>query len=132
MSEFFNAWKGCMDGSSFPVPAVEDVNESLEFLHKLHDAWEQAGADEELLFAGLVAAAAAGTIALGPEVGGFLAEAAGQIGQAVVLVYLTACIACLGNVAIDRIRDLFAAGQVPDFIVAELKGKGYDLNTAVG
>jgi hypothetical protein len=72
---------------------------------------------------------AAGAIAGVDEVAGaVLAEAAGIVAT----TYLTACVSCLGTVAIDELRGLFASNEVPDSIAAKLSDQGFDLTaTAV-
>jgi hypothetical protein len=127
MSTFSDSWKQCMQANSLPVPDLETANEALEFLHKLHDAWENAGGEAELTIGALlVAGALAGTIGAGAL------EVLGEVAAVTVTLYLSACIACMGSVAIDDLKNLFASGQMPDFVVAELESQGIALeNNAV-
>ena len=124
MSEFSENWVACMHGNGLPVPDVEGVNEALEFVHKIHSAWENAGGGEELTIAALIAAGAFAGV--DEAVLAVLAEA----GAVVAAAYLSACIGCIAAVALDDLKGLFAQGELPDFVVAELETQGIDLATA--
>lgn len=121
MSDFSENWVQCMHNSGLLVPTVEDANEALEFLHKLHSAWENAGGEAELTIGALLAA--------GALVG--VDEAAlavlGEVAQVAVLFYISACVGCIASVALDDLKGLFASNEVPDFAVAELENQGVDL-----
>jgi hypothetical protein len=121
MSAFSEAWAQCMHRNGLPVPDVETANEALEFIDALHSAWEHAGGGEELLIGGLIAAGAF----VGAD------EAAltllGHVAQVAAALYISACVTCIGSVAIDDLKGLFAQGQVPDFVVAQLDSQGVDL-----
>ena len=110
-----------MHGNGLPVPDVQTLNEALEFLDKVHSAWENAGGGEELLIGALIA----GGAVVGVD------EAAlavlGEVAQVAALAYLGACITCLGSVAVDDLKGLFAAGQLPAFVVAQLETNGIDV-----
>jgi hypothetical protein len=76
-----------------PLPAPQSLLDSagdfLEWLEQLHSAWENAGGDEEMTLAAL--------LALGAVVGvdeTFVA-AVGTAAQVTVLAYIAACAACL-------------------------------------
>ncbi len=121
MSSFSEGWEQCMHSSGLPVPNVEDANEALEFLHKLHSAWENAGGDEQLTIGAL--------LALGAVVGfdeGALAVL-GEVAQVAAVLYLSACVGCLAAVAFDDLRRLLASNELPDFVVAELGNQGSPL-----
>lgn len=120
MSAFFDAWKQCMLQSGLPVPTIDTVNEAVEFLHTLQTAWEQSGADEALLMGALPASALVS----------FGKDAVGAVAGVVVLVYEKACISCLASVALDGLRSLASNGQLPDFVVAELRNEGIDIANA--
>ena len=121
MSEFSEAWVQCMHGVGFPVPDVETANDALEFVDKLHSTWENAGGGEELTIAALIAA--------GAFVGADEAVLAvlGEVAQVAVAMYITAYIGCLASVALDDLKGLFASGELPNFVVAELESQGVDI-----
>lgn len=122
MSSFSDAWAHCMHGNGLPVPDVQTLNEALEFLDKVHSAWENAGGGEELLIGALIAG---GAIVVG--------EAAlvvlGEVAQVAAFAYLGAGILCLASVAVDDLKGLFAAGQLPAFVVAQLETNGIDVKS---
>jgi hypothetical protein len=121
MSAFAERWEQCMHGRGLPVPSVEDANEALEFVDKLHSAWENANGDEVMTIGAL--------IALGAFTGVDEAavEVLGEVAQVAAVLYISACIACLASVAIDDLRRRFASADLPDFVVAELNSQGVDL-----
>lgn len=121
MSAFFEKWEQCMHGHGFPVPNVEDANEAIELLHKLHSAWENAGGEEVMTIGALLATGA--IIGIDEAVLMVLEEVA----QIAVAIYIGACIGCIASVAIDDLRGLFASNEIPDFVVAELNNQGIDL-----
>ena len=131
MSEFSDNWAQCMRNGGFPVPTVETANEALEYLHKLHDAWENAGGGEELTIGELLlgGAAVVGAGAAVVEFGEDALVVLGQIGQVAVAFYLSACVGCLASVALDELKNLFAGNELPDFVVAQLESQGVDLTT---
>lgn len=124
MSDFSNAWCTCMHSKSLPVPDLETVEDALDLIHKLHDAWETAGGGEELLIGGLIAAGA--LVGVDEGVVAVLGEAA----QVAVGMYLLACTGCLASAAYDRLVSLNEAGEVPPEVVAMLDEQGVDLNVA--
>ena len=126
MSTFSEALVTCMQGHGLPVASVENVTEALEFVDKLHSAWENAGGGEELTIVALIAAGAF----VGVDEGVLAAlEAVGQVAAA---LYISACIGCIASVAIDDLKGLFASNDLPDYVVAELNNEGVALSgTAV-
>lgn len=124
MNTFFENWKQCMHGNGLPVPCVEDANEALEFVHKLHLALENAGGDEEMTIGTLITFGAAG-----------IDEAAlavlGEVAQVAAAFYIDACISCIVSVALDDLKRLFANNELPNFVVAELDSQGIDLTGEV-
>jgi hypothetical protein len=124
MSAFSDAWIGCMRGNGFPVIDAEAVGDALEFVDSIHSAWEKAGGDEKVTIGARLAA--------GAFVGADKATLVvlGEAAKAVFLAYVGACIACLGSVAIDDLRNLFAQGKVSDFVVAQLQDDGINLAVA--
>ena len=121
MSEFSEAWAQCMRRNGLPVPDLETANEALEFADKLHSAWENAGGGEELTIGAL--------IAVGAFVGADEAvlTVLGEVAQVAAAIYITASISCVASVALDDLKGLFARGELPDFVVAELESQGVDI-----
>ena len=121
MSSFSDAWVGCMQGSGFPVPDVQTVNEAVEFIEEIHSAWENTGGDEQLLVGALIT----GGAIVGVD------EAAlavlGAVAEVAVLTYLSACMSCLGSTAFDELKGLFAAGKLPAFVLSQLDTNGIDV-----
>ena len=106
---FSDCFSSCM--SPLPVPNVDGLNEALEFLHKLHDAWENAGGNEELLLSGLVAAGA---------VTGIDEAALAAAGGVTVLAYIALCVGCAAGCAGASIWDAIASSDTPDWLQSEL------------
>ncbi|MGI4832330.1 MAG: hypothetical protein ACRYFK_02615 [Janthinobacterium lividum] len=125
MSEFSEQWAGCMQSIGLPVPNVENANEALEIFDKIHSAWESAGGEAELTIGALLATGLL-TVA-----GGAVVEVLGEIAAVTVAAYLGACIGCVASVARDEVKNLFASGQLPAFVVAELESQGVDLQAKV-
>ncbi|EEA01123.1 hypothetical protein BH160DRAFT_3557 [Burkholderia sp. H160] len=124
MSAFSDRWTQCMQGSGFPVPTVEDANEALDFLDKLHNALENSGGADVTIGALLAAGAVTG-------VDEAILATLGEVATVAVGVYIGACVACLGSVAFDDLKGLFASNAVPDFVVAQLNSQGVDLGGTV-
>jgi len=121
MSNFSESWEQCMHGNGLPVPSVEDANEALELMHKLHSAWENAGGDEQMTIGALIALGALAGVDEGALV------VLGEVAQVAAALYISACIGCIASVALDDLKNLFAENELPDFVVAELDGQGVDL-----
>jgi hypothetical protein len=113
-----------MRNNGFPIIDVETVEEALDFVESIHSAWEKAGGDEKVTIGALLVAGAF----LGVD------EAAlavlGEAAAIVLVAYLAACVGCMGSVAIDDLRRLFAQGDLPDFVVAQLEEEGLELAMA--
>ncbi len=88
---FTDDFNSCMSSSGLPTPGqvFDSLSDTLEFLHKLHDAWEAAGGGEEMTLAALAAAGAATGIDEG-----VLAILAGA-GTVTVSFYMGACFTCM-------------------------------------
>ena len=56
MSAFSGRWEHCMHDKGLPVPSVEDANEALELVDKIHQAIENAGGEAEVTIGALIAA----------------------------------------------------------------------------
>jgi hypothetical protein len=125
MSEFFDRWSQCMQGSGFPVPSVEDANEAVEILHKLQSAWESSGGEVDTTIGALLAAGALTGVDEG------VLAVLGEVATVAAGVYLSACTACLGSTAYDSLKGLFASNALPDFVVAQLRSQGVDLGGTV-
>jgi hypothetical protein len=121
MSDFSDSWKQCMRGNGFPVPDIETAREALEFVDQLHSAWEGAGAGDELLIGALLAGGA--LVGVDEAVLAFL----GDVAEVAAVVYIGACLGCIGSVALDDLKGLFASGELQPFVVAELEKQGVDV-----
>jgi hypothetical protein len=125
MNSFFENWEQCMHSNGLPVPNVEDANEALELLDKLHQAVENAGGEAEVTIGTL--------LALGAFIG--LDEAAlvvlGEVAEVTAALYISVCIGCIASVGFDDLKSLFASNELPDFVVAELNSQGVDLTDEV-
>ncbi len=122
MSQFSDDWVQCMHGSGLPVPNVEDANEALEYVHKIHSALENASGGEAEVTIGTL-------IALGAFAGVDEAVliALGDVAQVAAALYISACLGCVASVALDDLKKLFAENALPDFVVAELNDQGVEL-----
>ena len=109
----------CMHDKGLPVPSPDSLDDFVEFIDNLHQAWEASGGEADTTLAALVAIgavtgidetilAAAGTVAVG--------------------VYIAACIACLASTPIDLLRDLFKKIELPDFMGQQFASLGIDLS----
>jgi hypothetical protein len=121
MSDFSDAWVNCMRRNGLPVVEAKTVEEAIDFVEKIHTAFEKVGGDDKVLIGAL--------LVVGGAVG--LDEAAlavlGQVATVAAVTYLGACILCMGSVALDDLKRLFAQGKVPDFIVSQLETDGIDI-----
>jgi hypothetical protein len=125
MSVFFDRWGQCMHGSGLPIPSVEDANEALEFVHKLHSALEGSGAEAGVTIGALIALGAFA----GVDEGGL--AVLGEVAGVAAAVYISASIACIGSVAFDDLKSLFASNDLPEYVVAQLNSQGVDLTAEV-
>ena len=110
-----------MHGKGLPVPDVQDANEALEMLDKLHQALEAAGGEAEVTIGTLIASGALGSMGEGALI------VLGGVAQTAAAFYISAAISCLSFVAASDLRKLFADNSVPGFVVAELEDQGVDL-----
>jgi hypothetical protein len=122
MSQFSDAWVKCMHGNGLPVPEIQELNEALEFVDKIHSAFENATGKEEITIGAL--------LAVGAFVG-FDEAALAALTQAAAITataYLAACVGCLASVALDDLKDLFASGDLSAFVVAQLESDGINIS----
>jgi hypothetical protein len=124
MSEFSDAWLGCMRGNNFPVIDAETVEDAIEFVDDIHEKWELAGGDEKVTIGALIAAGAF----VGVDEGAL--KVLGAAAQIVFVAYVTACISCMATVALGDLKNLFAQGKLQDFVVAELDDENVDVGQA--
>jgi hypothetical protein len=103
--------------SPLPTPSelVADANEAAEFLEQLHQAWENAGGDEEMLLSALVALGAA--TGIDEAALGVLAEA----GTVTVTAYLSACVACLATTAAESVWAIVASNDTQPWLQNQLR-----------
>ncbi len=108
----------CMHDKGLPVPNLDGLDEFVEFIDNLHQAWDAAGGEADTTLAALVALgavtgvdetilAAAGTVAVG--------------------FYIAACITCLASTPIDLLRDLFSKVELPSFMGQQFATLGVNL-----
>jgi|HubBroStandDraft_5_1064220.scaffolds.fasta_scaffold10479_4 hypothetical protein len=115
---FASDFKSCLSPLPAPDDFLDSADDFLEWLEKLHSAWESSGGDEEMLMAALVAAGAVTGI---DEAG--LAVLAG----ATVSAYITACIGCLASAAGSQIWDLISSADdsfIKDQLVVAANDRG--------
>jgi len=124
MSSFSKAWAKCMHDNGFPVIDAKTVADALEFVDSIHSAWEKAGGDKKVTIGALIAAGA--FLGIDETALAVLGKAA----KIVFIAYLGACISCMGSVAVDDLKRLFALGKVPKFVVAQLESDGIDIAKA--
>jgi hypothetical protein len=113
-----------MQSNNFPVIDAETVEEAVEFVEDIHSKWEKAGGDKEVTIGALIAAGA--FVGVGPEA----LKALNAAAKIVFLAYVTACISCMASVAVDDLKQLFSAGKLQDFFVAELSNENVDVGQA--
>jgi hypothetical protein len=102
---FSDDFAACM--SPLPVPSLDGLDEVAEFLDKVHNAWESAGGNDEVLLSALVAAGA---------VTGIDEAALGTAAALTVGAYLAACAGCLASVLASDVWDAITAPVVPDWL----------------
>ena len=115
---FGDSWAQCMSSNSMPVINLDDLSDVKEFIEQIHQAWENAGGEEETTIAALVAAGA---------LTGVDEAALAVLADAVtitVVAYLAACIACMASAGIDALRDLFAQSPPQPFMQDKLADLG--------
>jgi len=102
---FSDDFNSCMSSSGLPTPSqvFDSLSDALEFLHTLHNAWENAGGDEEMTLAALVAAGA--LVGVDETALAALGAAAGIT----VVAYLAACLACVVSVTGSSIWNMISS-----------------------
>ncbi|MCW3097937.1 MAG: hypothetical protein JWL77_3555 [Chthonomonadaceae bacterium] len=116
---FMDDFRSCM--SPLPIPDVDGLDEALEFVHKLHSAWENAGGNEEMLMAGLLAAGA---------VTGIDEGAIALLGTVTVLTYIAACVTCAVSAAGSSVWDFIFSSNTPTWLQDELRTAANDKGIA--
>jgi hypothetical protein len=114
---FSDDFAACM--SPLPVPSLEGAAQVAEFLEQVHNAWESAGGETEMLVAALVAAGA---------VTGIDEAALAAAGEATVTAYLAACAACLARVLASDIWSLVASSDTSAWLQQDLTQAANDNN----
>jgi hypothetical protein len=119
---FSDSFTSCMSPLPTPTALLDSAGEALEFLHKLHQAWEAAGGDDEMTIGALVALGAA------TGIDEAALAALGEAAAVTVSAYIAACLACLVTAAGSSIWDLISASDVSDWarqqLVAEADKQG--------
>lgn len=92
---FSNDFANCMSSSGLPSPSdvFDALSDALEVLHKLHNAWENAGGDEEMTMVALLALGAA--VGIDEAALAALAAAFAEAAAITVTAYLAACLTCV-------------------------------------
>jgi hypothetical protein len=99
----------CM--SPLPAPTVEGVEDFVEWIHQVHNAWESSGGESETLLAGLVAAGA---------VTGIDEAALAAAGAATVMAYLAVATGCMVSVLAGSVWDVITAPVTPVWLQSQL------------
>jgi len=115
---FSSDFTTCMSPLPTPGQIGDSTAEVLEVLHKLHDAWEAAGADEEMALAALVALGAA--TGVDEEVLAALGQAVAQAAAITVAAYIAACVACLVSSGSSSVWDLIKSSATPSWLQGQL------------
>jgi hypothetical protein len=102
----------CM--APLPAPTVEGADELMEFLDKLHSAWESSGGDDEMLLSALVAAGA---------VTGIDEAALATAGTVTVVAYLAALVACSVSILATDVWDEITSPVTPAWLQSDLQAQ---------
>lgn len=115
---FGDDWADCMRSKGMPAITFDGLGEIKDFIEELHSAWENAGGEAETTLGALVAVGA---------VTGIDEAALGAAAGLTVLVYISACVACLATASFDALRDLFAESPPQPFMAEQLADLGVHL-----
>jgi NADH dehydrogenase FAD-containing subunit len=110
---FADDFASCLSPLPTPGQLGDSLSDLLEFLHKLHSAWEASGGDDEMLLTALVAG---GALGIDEATASALAAAAGVT----VVAYLAACISCAVVAAGPAIWSAIASSD-DDYIKNQLQ-----------
>jgi NADH dehydrogenase FAD-containing subunit len=123
---FADDFASCLSPLPTPGQLADTVGDLLDFLHKLHTAWEAAGGNDDELLTALVAGGATG---IDEATAAVLAEAAGVT----VVAYITACVGCAVVAAGPAIWSAIASSD-DDYLKSQLtlaaNDKGIPQDTA--
>ncbi|MET8571959.1 hypothetical protein [Streptomyces sp. NPDC004783] len=110
---FSDEFQTCMNASGLPTPAqgMDSADEVLEFLDRLHQAWEDAGGETEL---------ALGTLVTAGAVTGIDEEIIGGAAAVLVSAYIGACIGCLIGAAGSSVWDALASVEPDERVRAQV------------
>jgi hypothetical protein len=123
MAEFFQALDHCMSGKGMLIPNLYSVDEAVDFVGRVQEAFELAGGSKELLIGALIVSAP------------FLAE--GELvvletmAQVAVCAYIFAIAYCICSAGGEALLSKIEAGEVPQGFLAALDEHGIDPATAV-
>jgi hypothetical protein len=107
MSDFSNKVNSCMSSKGLPPPNLETLNDVMEMIHTLEDAWETAGGDAEALIGSLLAP-------LGASLGDDAIKALGAAASITVTFYINSCISCLAAVGLEDLKNYVASNAPTD------------------
>jgi hypothetical protein len=125
---FSSDFISCMAPLPAPGQVVDDAGEFVDWLERLHGAWENAGGEEEMTLAAL--------LALGAWAGvdeTFVAAVAASA-EITVVAYITACAGCLVSAAGSSIWGLISSSSdayIKDQLTVAANDKGIPQDTAV-
>lgn len=96
-------FKACLAPLPTPAEALDTLADIMEFIEKLHGAFEAAGGEAE------VTLAAAATVGAAAGVDEAVLEVAATAGETAITVYIAACAGCAVKVAgADAVSKLLA------------------------
>jgi hypothetical protein len=122
---FESDFDSCLSPLPPPSGVVDSVGDLLEFLERLHTAWEQSGGNDEMLLVALAATV--------PELAG-VAEAAADAATVTVIAYALACAGCAAKAAGPAIWDILTAandGWAKQAVMTAANDAGIPHDTAV-
>jgi hypothetical protein len=118
---FSDSFSQCMSPLPTPGEILDSAGEVVELLHKLHQAWEAAGGDEDMTIAALVAAGAA--TGIDEAALAVLGEIAADAAAVTVAAYTVACVGCLVGAAGSSIWQLVASNDTPSWLQGQLQAE---------
>lgn len=110
---FSDDFNNCMTSNGLPAPAdlFDALSDALEVLHKLHNAWESAGGDEEMTMVALLALGAA--VGIDETILAALGAAFAEAAEITVAAYLAACLSCAVSAAGSAVWNAIASTDDP-------------------
>ena len=125
---FSESFSQCMSPLPTPKEILDSTGEVVELLHKLHQAWEAAGGDEEMTIAAVVAAGAA--TGIDEAALAVLGEIAADAAAVTVVAYTAACVGCLVSAAGTSIWQIVASNDTPSWLQGQLQDQAQQQGVA--